>query len=164
MRTLIVASIIVAHSAAAQGTVELILPEDNTAGTVETVEPDDNVIVSPLTGEVIELDGATIAEPRVRVQIGDGAVVRWLDKVSGAVRDIELAPGQARSLGRIEVTLGECRYPANNPSGDAYAWLEVKSVGAEDLDFSGWMLASSPALSALDHPRYDVWVIRCTTT
>ena len=27
--------------------------------------------------------------------------------------------------------------------------------------FSGWMLASSPALSALDHPRYDVWVLSC---
>lgn len=23
------------------------------------------------------------------------------------------------------------------------------------------MTASSPALSALDHPRYDVWVLRC---
>ncbi|MCW8843320.1 MAG: DUF2155 domain-containing protein, partial [Rhodobacteraceae bacterium] len=29
--------------------------------------------------------------------------------------------------------------------------------------FQGWMIASSPALSALDHPRYDVWVLRCKT-
>ena len=28
--------------------------------------------------------------------------------------------------------------------------------------FSGWMFASSPGLSALEHPVYDVWVIRCT--
>lgn len=27
--------------------------------------------------------------------------------------------------------------------------------------FSGWMFASSPGLSALEHPVYDVWVIRC---
>ena len=27
--------------------------------------------------------------------------------------------------------------------------------------FSGWMFASSPALSALEHPVYDVWVIDC---
>ena len=28
--------------------------------------------------------------------------------------------------------------------------------------FSGWMYASSPGLSALEHPVYDIWVIRCT--
>ena len=28
----------------------------------------------------------------------------------------------------------------------------------------GWMLADSPALSALDHPRYDLWLISCTTS
>ena len=27
--------------------------------------------------------------------------------------------------------------------------------------FSGWMFASSPALSALEHPVYDVWVVDC---
>jgi hypothetical protein len=27
--------------------------------------------------------------------------------------------------------------------------------------FSGWMFASNPALNALDHPVYDVWVIDC---
>jgi hypothetical protein len=29
--------------------------------------------------------------------------------------------------------------------------------------FSGWMIADSPALSALDHARYDVWILRCLT-
>lgn len=43
------------------------------------------------------------------------------------------------------------------------------SVSTEDGEaegplklFSGWMLASKPAISALDHPVYDVWVIDCT--
>ena len=27
--------------------------------------------------------------------------------------------------------------------------------------FSGWMFASSPALSAMEHPVYDVWVLDC---
>ena len=27
--------------------------------------------------------------------------------------------------------------------------------------FTGWMFASSPALSALEHPVYDVWVLDC---
>jgi hypothetical protein len=27
--------------------------------------------------------------------------------------------------------------------------------------FTGWMFASSPALSALEHPVYDLWVLDC---
>ncbi|MDJ1007354.1 MAG: DUF2155 domain-containing protein [Paracoccaceae bacterium] len=99
----------------------------------------------------------------MRVEAGSGAVLRWLDKVSGEVRDVELTPGQSQVLGRLEVALGDCRYPVNNPTGEAFAWLDIRTRGREEMDFSGWMLASSPALSALDHPRYDVWVIRCTT-
>ncbi|MDA9980314.1 DUF2155 domain-containing protein, partial [Yoonia sp.] len=30
--------------------------------------------------------------------------------------------------------------------------------------FAGWMLASAPALNAMDHPRYDVWALRCITS
>ena len=38
-------------------------------------------------------------------------------------------------------------------------------VAADDrkLAFSGWMFASTLALSALEHPVYDVWVIDCKT-
>ncbi|MEM9707491.1 MAG: DUF2155 domain-containing protein [Pseudomonadota bacterium] len=148
-------------SAMAQGTVENLAPGENPHGGLGPAG-DPNRIVAPLTGEVIELQPVP-AEPRQRVTAGAGAVVRWLDKVSGDVRDVTLAPGESQTLGRIAVTLGECRYPVNNPSGEAYAWLDIITTGREDADFSGWMLASSPALSALDHPRYDVWVIRCTT-
>ncbi|KCZ83625.1 hypothetical protein HAD_13524 [Hyphomonas adhaerens MHS-3] len=39
----------------------------------------------------------------------------------------------------------------------------VETVSEENPElFSGWMFASSPGLSALEHPVYDIWVIRCT--
>ena len=161
MRWALLIGVLAAGPAGAQGTVGEIAPEDNPNGFVETVDP--NTIIAPLTGEVITLDGPAAPTPRVRVKAGTGAVLRWLDKVSGDVRDVELAPGEVQTLGRLEVALGECRYPEANVSGDAYAWLDIRTSGREETDFSGWMLASSPALSALDHPRYDVWVIRCTT-
>ena len=37
---------------------------------------------------------------------------------------------------------------------------ERRSTNGTPL-FSGWMFASSPALNALEHPVYDVWVIDC---
>jgi hypothetical protein len=59
------------------------------------------------------------------------------------------------------IELDDCRVPVENPTGDAFAHLVIRAEGMQDAAFDGWMIASSPALSALDHPRYDVWVIRC---
>ncbi|WP_432448945.1 DUF2155 domain-containing protein [Aliiroseovarius marinus] len=92
-----------------------------------------------------------------------GALLRGLDKVSGAPMDFKMEIGDTVELGKLRITLGECRYPTDNPSGDAYAWLVIRDGNAEQTAFEGWMVASSPALNALDHPRYDVWVLRCAT-
>ena len=95
---------------------------------------------------------------------GPGAELRWLDKLSGETADLELARGQSAQWGRLTIRLDSCRYPSENPGSDAFAHLTILDQQVKDPVFTGWMVASSPALSALDHPRYDVWVIRCTTS
>jgi hypothetical protein len=102
--------------------------------------------------------------PRIAVTSAPGGVLRALDKLSGEVADLDLVRGQTVAFGRIEVTLDDCRYPSENPSGDAFAHVTIRRKGSETPQFAGWMIASSPALSALDDPRYDVWVSRCTTS
>ena len=52
--------------------------------------------------------------------------------------------------------------PAADPTSDAFADMTITDMRANARVFSGWMIASSPALSALDDARYDVWVISCT--
>ncbi len=93
-----------------------------------------------------------------------GALLRGLDKISGEHTDLRLNAGETVLLGKLQITLGECRYPTDNPSGDAFAWLVIRDGNAESPDFEGWMIASSPGLNGLDHQRYDVWVLRCTTS
>ncbi len=93
-----------------------------------------------------------------------GALLRGLDKVSGEVTDFDLSVGETAVLGRLAVTLGDCRYPVDDPAGDAFAFLTIEAEGLAEPAFRGWMVASSPALSALDHPRYDVWVMRCRSS
>lgn len=99
-----------------------------------------------------------------RVAGSSGALLRGLDKVSGEVMDLDLSVGETVRMGRLAVTLAECRYPVDDPSGDAYAYLLIEAEGLSAPAFEGWMIASSPALSALDHPRYDVWVMRCRSS
>lgn len=91
-----------------------------------------------------------------------GALLRGLDKISGQTFDLALNAGQTASFGPLLITLRECRFPAGNRAGDAYAGMQIRD-GQQTLLFDGWMIASAPALSAMDHLRYDIWVIRCTS-
>ncbi|NOD89479.1 MULTISPECIES: DUF2155 domain-containing protein [unclassified Ruegeria] len=98
-----------------------------------------------------------------KVQSGPGAMLRGLDKVSGQTVDVEMQIGETEAVFGLDVALGDCRYPVDNPTGDAFAYLTIWETGKADQLFDGWMIATSPALNALDHARYDVWVIRCIT-
>ncbi|MEH6775366.1 MAG: DUF2155 domain-containing protein [Cereibacter changlensis] len=99
----------------------------------------------------------------VPVSEAQGGLLRWLDKISGETADVELQLGQSAVSNYLTIQLDACRYPTNDPASDAYAHLTIRDTRVEAPVFSGWMIASSPALSALDHPRYDVWVLRCIT-
>lgn len=98
------------------------------------------------------------------VVTGTGAILRALDKLTGTVEDLRLPNGAQQVFGRITVQLQECRYPDGNPSGDAYAFVTIQEVARDVPVYAGWMVGSSPALNPVDHPRYDVWVLRCTTS
>lgn len=90
-----------------------------------------------------------------------GGVIRWLDKLSGETGNAVIQRGQAVNFGRLVIRLDDCRYPEENPAAEAEAHLTIIDSTRNDTVFSGWMLASSPGLSAMEHPRYDVWVLRC---
>lgn len=94
------------------------------------------------------------------VTSGKGALLRGLDKVAGTTIDLRILNGETANLGPLAITVSDCRFPKDNPSADAFAHVAITATGNQVL-FDGWMIASSPALSALDHPRFDVWAIAC---
>ncbi|MEL7257686.1 MAG: DUF2155 domain-containing protein [Pseudomonadota bacterium] len=103
------------------------------------------------------------AWPQEQVEPGTGVVLRWLDKINGTTQDIEMANATSHQQSSLRIELGECRHPVGNPAGDAYAFLTIHAENDTKPVFSGWMIASSPALNPMEHPRYDVWVLRCLT-
>jgi hypothetical protein len=92
------------------------------------------------------------------------AVLQGLDKVTARITIIEAPVGEEVMFGRLGITPRTClKTPPTEPPESA-AFLEIRSLEPGEpprTDFVGWMMASSPALSALEHPVYDVWVIDC---
>lgn len=92
-----------------------------------------------------------------------GGTVRWLDKISGITKDVEMTVGETQEHGRLAITLDDCRYPVRDPSSNAFGHLTIRDSLQQAPVFMGWMIATSPALSSMDHARYDVWMLRCKT-
>lgn len=106
-----------------------------------------------------------VEKPVSRSEPRPVAMLRGLDKISGRVTDIRAEVGDAVTYERLTITVEECREPPEEEGEDAFVFLKVQDakVGGEVV-FSGWMFASSPALSAMDHARYDLWALSCATS
>lgn len=92
------------------------------------------------------------------------AVLRGLDKVTGHAQTFEVRVGGEAQFGRLTVAAKACHGRAPDEPPESAAFLQIRDTRAEanaELLFSGWMFASSPGLSAMDHARYDVWVLDC---
>lgn len=128
---------------------------------VDPAFSDDPQAVVPAEPSAAERQRAAEAARGPETARGQGAKLRGLDKITGQTSDFDLAIGQSIEFGRLQVSLAECRFPAADPSADAYAELTITDRRANRQVFAGWMIASAPALSALDDSRYDVWVVAC---
>ena len=97
---------------------------------------------------------------------GTAAVLQTLDKVTGRVRSLDAPVGESVELGPLTIRVRACRKRPPEDPPESAAFLEIaerKSAETVNEIFRGWMFASSPAVSALEHPVYDVWVIDCRT-
>lgn len=123
---------------------------------------------APETPPLSRTDRPGLAVPISAPETGlvQGVVLRALDKMTGRTRTHGLAVGEVKQIERLRVRLDGCREPSDGANHGTIAFLNIWDTKKADADplFTGWMFAESPALSALDHPRYDLWVISCTTS
>ncbi|MCG5239574.1 DUF2155 domain-containing protein [Azospirillum doebereinerae] len=107
-----------------------------------------------------------IAAPAPEQMIVRGAAkLQWLDKVTARTSTFTIAVGETKTMGSLRISLRACREnpPIEPPESAAFLEVvEMKPGEQAEPVFSGWMFASSPALSAMEHAIYDVWVLSCT--
>ena len=93
------------------------------------------------------------------------AELQGLDKVTARTQRFYAPVGESTRFGTLEITVGDClvNVPEAPPESVAYLTIVDHKPGqAEEKLFAGWMFASTPSLSALDHGVYDVRVLSCT--
>ena len=123
-------------------------------------------LLMPVWAYAQELETDRPARVNKQVSTSAGAVMRVIDRVAGRSETITVQSGQSvRILDSVlYAVIAECRYYTSNPAGEAFAFIEVMDAQHAQQLFNGWMIASSPALNALEHNRYDIWPLRCITS
>jgi hypothetical protein len=92
------------------------------------------------------------------------AIMQGLDKITARVSRFEAPVGKEVKFGSLSILVRDCQKSAPEDRPENAAFIEVgetKPGGGKMQLFSGWMFSSSPALSALDHPVYDVNLLEC---
>jgi len=100
---------------------------------------------------------------------GNAVILRTLDKVTATTEDYTVKVGDTLTYGSLSIDVKHCEKRPPEEIPETYAFLKITenpiTNSGEEMEpvklFSGWMLASSPAVSALDHGVYDVWVLDC---
>jgi hypothetical protein len=98
------------------------------------------------------------------------AVLQGLDKTTARVSRFDAPVDQSVRFGTLVITARACvkKPPEEEPNTAAFLIIdEVRPGDANNVVskpvFSGWMFASSPAISALEDPIYDINVLDCKT-
>jgi hypothetical protein len=92
------------------------------------------------------------------------AVLQGLDKISARTSKIEAPVGATVQFGTLSIVVRDCEQapPESPPENAAFVQIyETPSGEDKKRLFSGWIFSSSPALSELEHPVYDVTLLAC---
>jgi hypothetical protein len=93
------------------------------------------------------------------------AELQGLDKVTARTQRFYAPVGKSTRFGTLEITVSDCLVNVPEAPLESVAHLTIidhKPGQAEEKLFTGWMFASTPSLSALDHGVYDLRVLSCT--
>ncbi len=99
------------------------------------------------------------------------ATIKILDKQIGRVKQVDIPINESYSFENLKVSVKACynapEYETPESSAFIIAYYQdskyenEENVKKQETIFSGWMFSSSPSLSSMEHPIYDIWVIGC---
>lgn len=120
---------------------------------------------SIFTAALLCLSTIAVAAPR-KMENTSIVVMRTIDKLSARTHTFEIPVDKTVKFGNsLFIKVRSCKRasPLDRPESAAFMQIWERKPSEKDSTwiFSGWMFASNPSLSAMDHPVYDVWVMEC---
>ena len=108
---------------------------------------------------------ALLATPAMAETISNPiAAFSGLDKITGRITNVDVYIDETVQFGALQITPRVCYTRPATETQRTSVFLEVDQVslkGGTQRIFTGWMFADSPALNAIDHPVYDIWLVDC---
>jgi hypothetical protein len=92
------------------------------------------------------------------------AAFSGLDKITGRITNFDVYIDETVQFGALQITPRVCYTRPPTETQRTSVFVEVDQVslkGSVTRIFTGWMFADSPALNAIDHAVYDIWLIDC---
>ena len=92
------------------------------------------------------------------------AAFSGLDKITGRITNFDVYINETVQFGALQITPRACYTKPPTETQRTSVFVEVDQVslrGSVERIFTGWMFADSPALNAIDHAVYDIWLIDC---
>lgn len=95
------------------------------------------------------------------------AQMQAMDKITGRVSVINVPVGGEVKFGSLSIVVRSCKTRPVEETPDNFAFVDVADTtlqGEQVNIFKGWMISSSPATHAVEHPIFDVWLLKCYDT
>lgn len=115
------------------------------------------ILIALIVAPLFSAYGAGIAKNNAKMQA--------MDKITGRVSVINVPVGGKTEFGSLSIVVRSCKTRPAEETPDNFAFADItdKTLKGEEFNiFKGWMISSSPATHAVEHPIYDVWLLQCT--
>lgn len=92
------------------------------------------------------------------------AHMQAMDKITGKVSEIDVPVNGLANFGTFSILVRKCvtKSPEETPENTAFVDIVDNYQTENPVNiFKGWMFSSTPALNAVEHPIYDIWLLKC---
>ncbi|MBE6457460.1 MAG: DUF2155 domain-containing protein [Alphaproteobacteria bacterium] len=90
----------------------------------------------------------------------DNAVIRVMNKDAGKVHEVIVPVNQEVQFEKLFVNVRACMQTDPFDAENHFVFIEITEMDKGQI-FGGWMNRNEPGQNPLQHPDYDVWLVRC---
>jgi hypothetical protein len=93
------------------------------------------------------------------------ATIQVLNKITAKIKYLDIKVNSQTNFDTLKIKINHCWKSSPYDLSENKILLEIEEKKSDQTEykqiFNGWMFSSSPAISSLEHPVYDIVAINC---